>query len=505
MLRIAIVDDEERIRLGLAKLIQQAGEAYEVIGLYSSGQELLDALSESQIDLIITDIKMPQMNGLQLIEKVQQRKPKIKFAIVSGFNDFAFARQALRNGVEDYLLKPVDQNELFQLLQQVKTHVELERYRKTVAVDEHIRLLLRNDIEQLPSHMIQEANRELSQTPLLKDHYAVMILHEEQEVSAERVEKLISGWAREFRILSWEPRQTVIVIAIGSSDHADTAKELGMTLLQKLPAFSKARLGISAINQSALKLRETYRSALGALEAAWYESGTRAFADASHASKRTEEGLQLQRYLDKELSPALHLLDFERVDAILQSWKQDVLKHQLPWFFLRESCSSILAKLRDERRARSLASSDSEEEAERWIPSRFLDWQSFAAEFLAAVNEQLQQLKDEGKTNRVVETVKTYIDKHYKEELELNRLAETVFLTPSYLSKLFKTETGETITDYIISVRIEHAKDQLSKDNGMKTYEIGERVGYPDPAYFNKVFKKIVGMTPKEYRERARR
>lgn len=506
MLRIAIVDDEERIRLGLAKLIGLAGGEYEVVGRYASGPELLEALDDTPVDLIITDIKMPQMNGLQLIEKVQQRKPKIKFAIVSGFNDFAFARQAIRRGVEDYLLKPVDQTELNQLLQRVKTHVDLERYRKTVSVDEHIRLLLRNDIEQLPAHMTQEANRELSQTELLKEHFAVMIVSEEQQTPAERIGELVAGWQREHRLLSWEPRQTVIVLGIGANDHADTARELGMTLLQRLPGLSKARLGIGAIHRGALRLRAAYLSAQEALEAAWYEPGAKAFADAAHLAKRSDDGSSLLRLVDKEMPSALQTLDVDRLESFLRGWKEEAERLRLSWSVLRDSSLAICAHIRDESNARNVEpAADADDDAERWSPKRYADWASYAADFVAAAGSRLQHLKQGGRQNRVIETVKAFIDKHFKEELELNRLAETVFLTPSYLSKLFKTEMGETITDYIISVRIEQAKERLRQDNGLKTYEIGEQVGYPDPAYFNKVFKKIVGMTPKEYRERTRR
>jgi two-component system response regulator YesN len=137
-------------------------------------------------------------------------------------------------------------------------------------------------------------------------------------------------------------------------------------------------------------------------------------------------------------------------------------------------------------------------------PEEFSNVQEYVRYFLEKMDKRLQELKESRQEHRVVETVKAYIHRHYTEEMELNRLAEEVFLTPSYLSKLFKTETGETLTDYHISVRIERAKELLKESLFLKTYEVGEKVGYFDPAYFNKIFKKVVGCTPKEYRERAR-
>ncbi|MBB6673955.1 response regulator transcription factor [Cohnella nanjingensis] len=501
---IAVVDDEERIRQGLAKLVEQTGEEYRVVGTYANGQELLDALGGLQLDLVITDIKMPQMNGLQLIERVQQRRPKIKFAILSGFNDFAFARQAIRQGVEDYLLKPVDQSELSELLSRVKHNLELDSYRKAVAAEEHIRLLLSNDVSHLPEHMTQGASRELGQSELFREHYAVILLRTEPELAPERVVSYMASWTRAHKVLAWEPRQTVVVTAIGHGDHADTARELGVTLLQRVPHPIYARLGASAIHQGPLKLREAYLEAEASLQKVWYEDGYKAMNDVHHLAKRGDEGMNLLRLLDKDFRPALQMLDVARAEAALVAWLDDVGRQKPSWQALAEGCAAVSGLIRSERSERGPQPDEPEEEPVVWSPKRFIHWAAFTAAFLDAAREQLHILKEARQGNRVVETVKAYIQRHYTEELELQRLADTVYLTPSYLSKLFKTETGETITDYVISIRIERAKEKLLKEPSLKTYEVGESVGYPDPAYFNKVFKKVAGVTPKEYRERVR-
>lgn len=503
MINIAVVDDEERIRLGLAKLIELSGDEYKVVGCYSGGPELLEHLNDIHADLIITDIKMPQMNGLQLIEKVQQRKPKTKFAIVSGFNDFSFARQAIRQGVEDYLLKPVDQNELADLLNRVKNNLELERYRKEVATEEHIRLLLRNDIDHLPEHMIQGANRDLAQTQLLRDHFAVLLVRTEPELPAERIEKPLSYWNREFRVCAWEPRHSVIVASIGEKDYSETVRELGYTLLQQLPVASAVRIGVSGIHQGPLKLRDAYLQAEACMQASWYESGPRAMADASTLPKRDESYNPL-RLLEKEFRPALQVLDFNRANAAVSDWIDELGKNRPSWEELTEGSAYLFDLIRDERSERQTQPSDAADDSPGLIPMLFADWASYKNALLAAAQEQLDNLKNARQENRVIETVKSYIQKNYLKEMELQRLADIVYLTPSYLSKLFKTTTGETITDYIISVRIERAKELLLKAPSLKTYEVGEQVGYPDPAYFNKVFKKVTGLTPKEYRERVR-
>ena len=112
---------------------------------------------------------------------------------------------------------------------------------------------------------------------------------------------------------------------------------------------------------------------------------------------------------------------------------------------------------------------------------------------------RLASLRKEG-GNRVIETVKQRIQQDYDKELELTELSEKVFLNPSYLSTLFKQETGLTITQYVLQLRMMKAKELLKNRLDLKVYKVGEQVGYPDCIYFNKVFKKMVGITPKEYR-----
>lgn len=503
-MHIAVVDDEERIRLGLAKLIEQTGEAFQVVGCFSSGQELLNQLGQLPIDLIVTDIKMPQMDGLQLIEKVQQRKPKIKFAIVSGFNDFSFARQAIRQGVEDYLLKPVDQKELADLLHRVMKNLELERYRKAVAIDEHIRLLLRNDVSQLPEHMIQGATRDLGQTSLFRQHFAVLVVRTEPEISVDQMENYFGHWSREHRLMSWEPKQTVILASIGEHDHSDTVKELGLTLMRKFPASLLVRIGLSGIHQGAMKLRDAYLQAEECVQFGWYENGSRAAIDYASMRKDGDDGYNPVKLLDKDMRPALQVLDIPRAEAVVEDWLEELHLNRPSWRTLSEGSSRLFQLIVEEMSERQAEAVDLSEKQIKLAPSLFADWRSYRSALQQAVGEQLQELKNVRQENRAIETVKSFIQQHYTEEMELQRLADIVYLTPSYLSKLFKTETGETITDYVISVRIDKAKEVLMRNPSMKTYEVGEQVGYPDPAYFNKVFKKVTGFTPKEYRDRVR-
>jgi two-component system response regulator YesN len=503
MVNIVVVDDEERIRKGLAKLITQAGSEFNITGIFSGAQELLSKIEELPVDLVITDIKMPMMNGLELIETLQYRYPNIKVAIVSGFDDFTFARQALRFGVEEYLLKPVDKVELEQLLHKVRVKLELEKLQESVTQDDQIKLLLFNDTETLPKHLRLEACRELELKPQFQEPFAVFVLRGKPQLTLEQMEAVTSGWLSKWKMLEWNDR-IVLIVGINSSEHADRVKELGQTLLHRLPVVYEGRLGCSDVFQGTTWLRKAYRQGDYALQHAWYDTGKRAFADYARISSKNSSLTHLFVLLDSEFKIEMSVSDYKRAQDAVHLWFRECITLMPNWSELQEGCETVLALIRRYSPEHGSGQEITAERISACEPEKYTDKETFMSFFLGEVDRQFHKLQETRQESRVIETVKQYIHQHFAEELELNRLAEEVFLTPSYLSKLFKTETGETITDFLISVRIDRAKDWLREKNALKTYEVGEKVGYADPAYFNKVFKKVVGCTPKEFKDRVR-
>jgi two-component system response regulator YesN len=504
MVNVVVVDDEERIRQGLAKLITQAGDEFIVTGIFSSGQELLSNMDTISVDLVITDIKMPMMNGLQLIEKLQLRYPKLKLAIVSGFDDFSFARQALRFGVEEYLLKPVDRGELEQLLHKVRQKLDKEQRLRDITHDDQLKLILINDPEVLPEHLRLEACEELEHMPLFQEAYMVFVIRGEQQLTQDQIQGLVSGWLPNWLTVEWDDH-IVLIVGISSSEHADRVREVGQTLMHRLPVNYKGRIGGSDVFRGTAWLREAYRQGILAMQYAWYDTGKSAFADYARIVRKAQTMTQLFLDLDREFQAELAVSDYKKAEEAILGWLDKCMKLKPNWTELREGCEKVWVLISRYRPGRAVA--DQAVANERIIssdPQKYGNKEMFITAFLAEVRKQLQQLQEIRQESRVIETVKQFIYQHYTEELELNRLAEEVFLTPSYLSKLFKTETGETITDFLISVRIDRAKELLREEFALKTYEVGERVGYADPAYFNKVFKKLVGSTPKEFRDRVR-
>jgi Response regulator containing CheY-like receiver domain and AraC-type DNA-binding domain len=504
-MNIIVVDDEERIRLGLCKLIEQAGDNYVIIGSYGSGQELLDEIEHLEPDFIITDIKMPQMTGIQLISKVIGMRKKVKFAVLSGFNDFEYVREALRYEVKDYLLKPVNLEELNRMLAKVEAEVRQEHNRRRLESEDLVSLLLFADDRQLPALLKEEVSSELDRSRLFAEHYAVLLIGAEQAITDEQLEKWTCEWQRERKIVRNENQRQAVIIAIGQNDHANTVRDLAATLLQRMPCFAKAKIGFSGVFSGSSCLGQAYREASAAFQQAWYNSELRGCSGVSNQSAHKEERYRLLRIIDKEVLPALQVCDFASASRAFESWLTDCAKCRLNWEELREVCLDMDVLISEEIKQRLDRQQPIGGEPGKMIaPESFEDWRTFAAQLRADMSERFHTLEQGRSENKAVETIKAYLQKHYTEEIELQRLADLVYLTPSYLSKLFKTETGGTITDYLTSERIEQAKRLLRDEHGLKTYMVGEMVGYADPAYFTKVFKKMTGKTPKEYRDIVR-
>ncbi|WP_127493361.1 response regulator transcription factor [Paenibacillus glycanilyticus] len=504
-MNIIVVDDEERIRLGLCKLIEQAGENYVIIGSYGSGQELLDEIEHLEPDLIITDIKMPQMTGIQLISKVTGMRKKAKFAVLSGFNDFEYVREALRYEVKDYLLKPVNLDELNRMLAKVEAEVRQENNRRRLESEDLVSLLLFADDRQLPALLKEEVSGELDRSRLFAEHYAVLLIGGDPAITDEHLEKWTGDWQRERKIVRNESLRQAVIIAIGQNDHANTVRDLAVTLLQRLPGFTKAKIGYSSVFSGSSRLGQAYREASAAFQQAWYNNELRGCSGVSNQTAHKEERYRLLRIIDKEVLPALQVCDVALASRAFENWLTECAQYRFHWDELREVCSDMHVLISEEIKQRlDRQLSVGGEPGKNIAPESFEDWRAFAAQLRSDMSDRFHTLEQGRSENKAVETIKAYLQKHYTEEIELQRLADLVYLTPSYLSKLFKTETGETITDYLTSERIEQAKRLLRDEYGLKTYMIGEMVGYADPAYFTKVFKKMTGKTPKEYRDIVR-
>lgn len=497
MLRIAIVDDEASIREGLGKMIGKESGRFVVDGLFSNGQDVLDYLGEAELDVIVTDIRMPVVDGLELIKQVKAFKPEIRCIIMSGFIDFEYARQALRYSAVDYLLKPINKKQLFALLytlDEEKTAGQSKEWQ--------IRLgLLLSYLKSAPGLCAK-----LPELALPAAYYFVLVIKgSDPNLLRTGLQQIEASHPFPFAwdlLETGEQMLTLVGYSPSEPEEADIRGFAGK--LEGLLCSGRTLAGSSLGYREPALLSRAYTEAKQACdfgiygEVGWNYSH---IADVPELAPGPDIGELFAGYRD-DLSQALQILHPPQAATCLKHLFEQLLRQKAPAESVILLCRLVMeaasAELHEWGKICGQASANTLEAA----LLSCLSFSEIQAMFIAEFTGVLKQIRDArlAQAGKSVETVKRWIAEHYDQPAELGQLAGMVFLTPSYLSKLFKHETGMTITDYLIDMRIKKAKHLLRKSNEMKIHEIGCEVGYPDPAYFNKLFKRMVGVTPNEFK-----
>ncbi|WP_027085952.1 response regulator transcription factor [Cohnella panacarvi] len=530
MKKVMLVDDEIVIRENIRDCVDWEREGFVYCGDASDGELALPMIESIVPDILITDIKMPFLNGLELSAIVRKRLPDTKIIILSGHDEFEYARSALRLGIEEYCLKPVSSADLVALLRSVSAKIDLERSEKA-----RLEALRENKNE----------NAALSQEKLLADICTGMITTAEALDTASALS--LNLMARYYVVVITDVRcgkshsasidhgvvgQAEALIRDKFASHAETfefkrsrtervwilkhdtlqklegALELAQNEMKsEIEAVTGCRLalGIGSVQE---RLQHVHSSFLEAEEDKHWKRLTHSAQ--SRWSLRAVEGaldpsvvLDRQRYIEflKIGSPA----DIGRVArALAEGLRKVDWRNDLYGFYLLndltlevfQTAKNLYRNLDDAeetlmRFQHNIGDIGSWEDASRYLAKLaelFWQWRGVAADRYADMLEQ----------------AKTYIMRNYgQDRLSLQDVADHVCVSPSHLSKVFSQETGQTFIEFLTSVRIRRAMELLKTTND-KSYEIAHQVGYNDAHYFSNLFKKATGMTTKDFRKQSR-
>ncbi|WP_340022167.1 response regulator [Paenibacillus sp. FSL K6-1096] len=508
VLKMLIVDDEPVICKGLRLTVDWAALGIEVIGEAYDGEEALQMMGQHEVNFVLSDIRMAGMDGLQLAEQVGQRYPEARMIIISGYEDFDYARQAIRLGVNDYLLKPVNIDELTGVVAKLAEDI---RQQKQEGGKDELKLWLTN----MARHGM--AYRKAAPSSLQGAEFRILAsqlgcFHERYGgLGQEAYEQLQERWI--------------------SSLHG----RLALPGLKLVSIFDHENLLITlAVSERRLEPPE-WREWLdgfvpGLIPGAELHGGvSRAYTDAAETAERCAEAAELLRYAVLGNSAVLEedvirqwsgtrepaVLDIAGMvqSLVAALFKQDAqetgeLVSEMLNFFKRESYllheivtvyEELFALLRQRLRKSGITGMD----YGRQSPDLYLynSYDALQALILKDMADLLELIEQNG-TDRsywIVEKAKRYIEAQYLTDLKASEVAAWLKITPSYFSYIFKQSTGKGFTEYMNGLRIEQAKALLAETHD-KVFEIADKVGYKEYKYFVTVFKSYTGMTPKEYR-----
>ena len=520
--RVLLADDEAEIRTGISRKIDWAALGFSLVGEAANGEEALELAEQLRPDVVLTDIKMPFMDGLELCRRLRMSLPGAGLVVFSGFDDFEYARQAVGMGVFEYILKPINAPELGEVLTRLREHLDRQRMERR-----DMETLRRRYEESLP------VLREIFYTRLLSGQ----LRPDQVREKAARYEiDLPEGlWTAALVHVDILGRDELLLLSVQSflSEHFSLEGGQGRVVLygdmpallvrlegedrlyhlleelERLSWLSQSYLGIPLTTGVGLPCRgaeELHRSMEGARSALDYRvlMGSSRVIYIGDLEPKATAALSFGEEDQRTLSSAVKMGTPEQVRQMV--W---VLTGRIPQaglalhqgqLFLLELVTCLLRLARaagvevDEvfgpgfTGAVSISDFSNLEELEGWLEERCL-----------RLHEQLGRRRTD-MAWRLVDRAKDYIAGHYADEnLSVESLCAHIHLSPTYFSTLFKREVGISFTAYVTQVRMEEAA-RLLRETGEKTYQVAERTGYSDPNYFSYVFKKSFGVSPSKFR-----
>ena len=501
MLRILIVEDDDIIRSGLTNEIGRRNEGFEVVGAVADGQKALDFLKTNVTDVIITDINMPVMNGLELAERIHKDMPFIKVIVLSGYADFQYAQAAIRSNVYEYILKPLKTDELINVLMRINEQIQTEKSKisakkqKTLVKSLLTGSQLENDVS-IPACGEMRCAVFAIDDILTYDSYICRRLN-------FIFDEFCSHYGEskyENNLLSYliEDNFLLIIIAGDNNDVSDIYDELRKYIEKSEDETFRLSCGVSEAFYDLRDVESARSQAYNAIDSRFY-SGNNIFVEYSKANRyrqvTQDENKRCRQLISK--IPML-IISGEGASTVIDEIFEYLTLQPYPEPKLAQSfLKSIARELTKEytQENHSHGEINLEEELRKFTSIHS------AIAFLKECAEDAEKKWRSTGGHAVIRKVKDYIETHYAEQITLKDIEEKYYINASYFSWLFSNLEGETFTEYLAKVRINEAKKLLKGERTIKVYEIAEMVGYRDYRNFSKAFKRYVGLTPLRYRE----
>ena len=535
-IKVFLVEDEVIIRSGVKKSINWEQEGYEFVGEASDGELAYPMILKEKPDILITDIRMPFMDGLELSRLVKKELPDIKILILSGYDEFEYAKKAIKIGVTEYLLKPISAAKLTEVLNAVAETIRQENEEKNLLETyfaemrenterDKMRLFEKLLMGDLSMGEILEAGERFGMN-LGASCYKIVLfkilanlenhVYAEQMVDAcssvEQAASMMEGvYVFQRGVEGW----AFLLTAQDEKSMEESAKILYQNLKQAMKNYTQLEYfgGIGSTVPRIRSLKQSFREADRAFAARFVEEANQIISQKEFEKSQMEEGLKLQgvvqigrstEMLQKFLSNGTR----EEVKAFSDAYisrieEENIRSTMVRQYVVIDVCIVILSFC--ERISSANRLQEEAEELQKMMQK--IHSLSEIKKYVVRLLNEAIELRDAESGRRysdLIAAAKKEIENHYMtEEISLNTVAISVGMSPSYFSSIFSKEAGKTFVEYLTEVRIEKAKEFLMCSS-MKTSEIGYEVGYKDPHYFSYIFKKVQGCSPKEYRARGK-
>ncbi len=531
MIKVFLCEDEFVVREGIKKNIDWAGNGYEFIGEASDGELALPLIRKLEPDIVITDIKMPFMDGLELSRIIRKELPFIEIVILSGYEEFDYAKQAISIGVAQYLTKPISGDDLLRELDLLRDKIIKSKEER--ALKEQFRKEMEENDRRERSELFKSLVSGDSSVPELLEKaqklgmdlsamwYNIILLFiksehheiEEYSKSSVTVDERINEIAYEMGCISFDrdlEGRAILIMGDSEEKITDTQNDMIAKIEDVLSDYGHVRYsgGIGKAVNRLSRLNESFEDAGCALANRFFVTGSGFYRANRHTGedRMTDASFDMSnidaKRIDKNnVTKFLKLGNLDEIPFYVEEFVGSVGSDAFNSYIFRQyiamdvffAVSAFVEELPPRKKTDAITevTKDSLENVES------------VKEYISGIIESAIRCRDSIASNRYMEIVDEavkYIEENFADEdLSLNQLASHVNVSPNHLSTIFSQQTGHTFIKYLTEYRMNKAKELL-KCTSMRSSEISEAVGYKDPHYFSYMFKKTVGMTPTNYR-----
>lgn len=472
MNKVLIAEDEKMIRQGIKAIVSRTGVPIEEIIECKNGQEAYDRIASDKIDVLITDIRMPKMDGITLVKEIQKLRDVPRVIVISGYDDFSYAVELLRCGAREYLLKPINRDDITRIMKEMEEELQEEK----IQTKEHVKL-----IYEKVRYALLNGNIKTEELESLQRQVADCIGRTEYVM-------VCTNYHTNYRTIG---QKASFFPNIGAHNVLFIRPESAQEMVEE--SMEEYAVGVSCIHSGMTEMYKAYEEAAALRERHFCMQRKNNVEESCDSAVSASD---ISRFIQLMGTSRLDDADRFLVNLIQRTKRSEVSAHQF-----MEAMQQIVAKIK------STYAGIIETEGLHidclqnvYYYTTIDEYYEAVGRIMAAINQKMDHEYDDYRNRLKIEQALEYINRHYQEDINMAMVSNDVSMNYSVFSLTFKEYTGQNFVNYLKEIRLKEAK-RLLDETDRKVIDISMAVGYENEKHFMKTFKSIYGVTPSEYRK----
>ncbi len=486
MRAVLIVEDEKMIRKGIKSMVERSGVPVDIIIECNNGEKALEVLKNQHVDLVFTDIRMPKVDGIELVRKMQKLPNKPEVVAISGYDDFSYAVELMRMGVKEYLLKPVDREEIKRILENTERNISKDKEKAA-----EIRSIFYEQLKLIilgQSDLIQEIKSFANQNShkFYNNDYVICCLTRSDMDDYE---------TNQYIYLSDVDNNDLIILGYDNKEYLINSE------------LKQTNIGVSSKHKGLKELEISYKEALNARKLAFVKDQKIVVYNENNIGKYSVNNDSSDNKVDpnlmKALAQQLGTDTYETAIRQVEKMKYNTTIGEFTLDVLMDNLCILLNEILEiYQNVLELDEKVFEALSKPLTYPSINDYFEELIDYIRDISYRIDTQFDDYKNKSKIHAAISYINENYYKDLNMAVVSNYISMNYSLFSQTFKQYTGSNFVDYLKNLRLNEAK-RLLEETDLKINEISKKIGYNNAKHFMKTFKDTLGVSPSQYRKNA--